>query len=572
SWRRLLQSPVPDILLWLDIPSYIHGLLIAAFLTANILTISLGTRSWKEAQQRAGALAVIHLLPLCTGFTFSISADLCHLHRSTFEWIHRWLGRICAIHCLLHGTAIFRVVSEGMNLNSPAYVAPLASGCSFLLIPPLTHSALLGRHPQLALKGHYVLIIVALAALGYHLINRATVYRWVFLGGLCLWSSLSGAACIHTLWSHRSWWGTSSEAVATSDGQILWLDIAMPPRWKSQAGQYVQLWMPRSGLALYSQLPLFYVASHEETKQSNAGPVRTLHIVTRSRSSLAVHVLGPFGRPCDFGQYGTVLFIVEDIGLFRALPFIRSLVEESRERRNTVRKLEVLWQVDKSNSNHQPWVSQQIQQVLDLDLMYDRFKTSTNWGDHERRGFDILHFQIHLLGVKPTDMAGLTNRTRLTYCLDQMRPAEAVVRHLNHQCGRMVVAVCASPQIRATVKGTVRSSPREDLQLVDLDLEPSVDWLNGEIAVNGAATTYQCSGDETGHKVVSDSASVLSGRTLVAERDGNEISDSGSVLSGRTLRPTSHQPAAHLTSPTAANHAKWVKQKIAEGEINSRRR
>lgn len=72
--------------------------------------------------------------------------------------------------------------------------------------------------------------------------------------------------------------------------------------------------------------------------------------------------------------------------------------------------------------------------------------------------------------------------------------------------------------------------------------------------------------------MVSDSAPVLSGRTLVAERDGNEISDSGSVLSGRTLRPTSQRPAAHLTSPTAANHAKWVKQKIAEGEIDSRRR
>lgn len=233
----------------------------------------------------------------------------------------------------------------------------------------MTHGAILRRNPQLALKGHYALATVALAALGYHLIDRITVYRWVLLGGLCLWFSLSGATCIHALWSHRSWCKTRSDAVATSDGQLLWLDIAMPPKWKSQAGQYVQLWMPQSGLALYSQLPLFYVASHEETKQSDAEPARTLHIVTRSRPRLAgkliinegiapqrpvafpVHVLGPYGHPYDFGQYGTVQFILEDVGLFRALPFIRRLVEESRERKNRVRKLEVLWQVDKSNSS-----------------------------------------------------------------------------------------------------------------------------------------------------------------------------------------------------------------------------
>lgn len=214
-----------------------------------------------------------------------------------------------------------------------------------------------------------MLAIIAITALGYHLIDRATVYRWLLLGGLCLWVSLSGAACIHILWSHRSWSKTRSDAVATSDGQFLWLDIAMPAKWKSKAGQYVQLWMPQSGLALYSQLPLFYVASHEATKQSDAQPAHTLHIVTRSRPRLAgrlminegiplhrpvsfpVHVLGPYGHPYDFGQYGTVLFILEDVGLFRALPFIRRLVEESRERKNTVRKLEVLWQVDKSNSS-----------------------------------------------------------------------------------------------------------------------------------------------------------------------------------------------------------------------------
>jgi hypothetical protein len=86
----------------------------------------------------------------------------------------------------------------------------------------------------------------------------------------------------------------------------------------------------------------------------------------------------------------------------------------------------------------------------------------------------------------------------------------------------------------------MRSSPRENLQLVDLDLEPSIDWIDGEIAVDKAAITHEYLEHEIGQAMVSDSCSVLSSRTLVTERDGNENSDSASVLSGRTLTPTSH--------------------------------
>jgi hypothetical protein len=68
------------------------------------------------------------------------------------------------------------------------------------------------------------------------------------------------------------------------------------------------------------------------------------------RAHTTVHfpvcVLGPYGHLPRLDQYGTVIFVLEGIGLFRALPFMRHLVQESRSRRNTVRRLEIVWQVE----------------------------------------------------------------------------------------------------------------------------------------------------------------------------------------------------------------------------------
>ncbi|KAJ5771470.1 uncharacterized protein N7511_003521 [Penicillium nucicola] len=54
-----------------------------------------------------------------------------------------------------------------------------------LVIPLLTLARILRRWPQLGLEVHYVLASIATGALFYHLIDRASSYRWVLLGGIC---------------------------------------------------------------------------------------------------------------------------------------------------------------------------------------------------------------------------------------------------------------------------------------------------------------------------------------------------------------------------------------------------
>ena len=139
---------------------------------------------------------------------------------------------------------------------------------------------------------------------------------------------------------------------------LLWLELKLLPRWKIRPGQYLQLWMPRAGPRAWIHLPLLYVViCHNDDTHNivrmvtrpHTGLMQSLYERSRVSSSsfhLPTTVLGPYGRPVDLLEYGTVVMVVEDIGFFRVLSYIEMLVEASRQRKALVRKLEILWQDD----------------------------------------------------------------------------------------------------------------------------------------------------------------------------------------------------------------------------------
>lgn len=130
SWRHSFQAPVPTVLQWLDVPSYVHGGVLAALVTANIIAISLHIQNWADVQKRAGCLAVTHLVPLCSGFSVDLPAHVFRVERATFQWAHRWLGRMCVLHCLVHGSVVGTVARNtalGSSLIIPLLVRETAT-------------------------------------------------------------------------------------------------------------------------------------------------------------------------------------------------------------------------------------------------------------------------------------------------------------------------------------------------------------------------------------------------------------------------------------------------------------
>jgi NAD(P)H-flavin reductase len=138
-----------------------------------------------------------------------------------------------------------------------------------------------------------------------------------------------------------------------SVSHFLWLDIELPLNRAICPGQHVQLWMPRAGFRAFFQLPRFYVAFWENgptqiivrmVAEPQPGLTQKLyHQALKFPAKQSVMILGPYGHPLDFYRFGTILFVVEDIGFFRALSYIEMLVEASCRREVMVLKLEVLW-------------------------------------------------------------------------------------------------------------------------------------------------------------------------------------------------------------------------------------
>ncbi|CAG8890865.1 unnamed protein product [Penicillium salamii] len=530
SWRRFFQAPTPGPLQWLDIPSYLQGGIVAALVIANIIAVSVHARSWAEVQKRAGCLAVTHLVPLYSGFSFSLPAHVYRVEQGTVQWAHRWLA-------FAHCTACFMA----------PLVIPLVAGCSLLSILPWTLGAILRRWPQLGLKVHHVLASIATGALAYHLIDRASAYRWVLLGGVCTGLGWSAGTCLHTMWFHRSWSITSRRALARSFNRLLWLDIAVPMEWVAQPGQYVQLWMPRLGVRSSLQLPAFYVASVDTVHNTPGAPTtRMLRIVTRpgvtgriaqaadhatsSTIQFPVCVLSPYGHPPSLGQYGTVVFVLEDIGLFRALPFIRHLVQESRSRKNTVRRLEVLWQVKLKDFNHSRWVGDEMSQILELDRMFDRSDCPEH-RHRDDRGFDILMFTTHILDTQPEDRIRYRNRTRLKYHFHAIDIDKELARLRDGRGGTTAVSVCASKATRAAVRRIVRSRMSGDCRLIDLELEPSREWwADGDPFVHDTSETIVAPRDPSNTGRVCEP-----GSTLTTMPVAHAVPEQATRLSGETL-------------------------------------
>ncbi|KAJ6022334.1 hypothetical protein N7499_002903 [Penicillium canescens] len=238
--------------------------------------------------------------------------------------------------------------------------------------------------------------------------------------------------------------------------------------------------------------------------ESRPGLARKLyHEALRSPAKQSAIILGPYGHPLDFYRFGTILFVVEDIGFFRALSYIEMLVEASRKREVMVRKLEVLWkrQVGKdgmflSPTKNPQWVNKWMQDLFNRD-----------W-----RSFKILRFSIYCPRTQSSPQENLSyeHNAMLCYFFGSIKIEEEVARHLDNRCGAMAVAgECPQSNIlpsslveKAQHCGYHANSPyRRNLQLIvlDPDMSPAPDGdedFSGSVksAVDCQAPAHQASG------------------------------------------------------------------------------
>ena len=140
----------------------------------------------------------------------------------------------------------------------------------------MTCGAIRHRHRQFALKCHYALAALAIAAIEYHLIELKSPYRWILLGAICLWCLCTLVVFVHAMVVHKPWKGSHCMAKIWPSGGILWMEVHIPHNRAIRPGQFIQVWVPCGGYRVFTQLALLYVVVAEREKTTGGSTIRTV--------------------------------------------------------------------------------------------------------------------------------------------------------------------------------------------------------------------------------------------------------------------------------------------------------
>ncbi|RDH26443.1 hypothetical protein BDQ94DRAFT_176377 [Aspergillus welwitschiae] len=136
-------------------------------------------------------------------------------------------------------------------------------------------------------------------------------------------------------------------------------------------------------LAITAMVALGYHTWDQESQYRWQVPPASVHDSTSVNGYTSVDSLHCcWGHTADFSLFGTIVFIVEDIGMLRVLPYIRMLVQASEHGR-AMGSERIL--------DHQCWLGDWMQDLLDLDC----------------GGFKILDFHLYYL-TKTTSVNPVT--------------------------------------------------------------------------------------------------------------------------------------------------------------------
>lgn len=85
---------------------------ILAYLTGNTASVTVGT-NLDLLKQKTGYMALVNLIPLGATGRANLFTDMLGLNLETTQRMHRWIGRVAAVHSILHSILAMR--DGGLN-------------------------------------------------------------------------------------------------------------------------------------------------------------------------------------------------------------------------------------------------------------------------------------------------------------------------------------------------------------------------------------------------------------------------------------------------------------------------
>ncbi|KAH0542478.1 hypothetical protein FGG08_003149 [Glutinoglossum americanum] len=185
--------------------------------------------------------------------------------------------------------------------------------------------------------------------------------------------------------------------------------------------------------------------------QARHGFSRSLPLAHASATAI---IDGPYGIGHRLEEYDKVLICANGIGIAAQLPYIRHILECHNLQTARVRRLSVVWQLEKES--HWDWVREYTDEILSMDIL------------------KILNIYFYM----PPQSIEEINKRKSDQLIKQpytiyrdLDMKELVTREDGSEAGNMVVSVCGTPSFEKYVRDSVRSNSR-DIRLVNACFQP----------------------------------------------------------------------------------------------------
>ncbi|KAJ6093451.1 hypothetical protein N7486_008740 [Penicillium sp. IBT 16267x] len=508
-----------------SIPLRLEVILLTVYLSLNIIFVFVKVDWWEtypkkmfQLKYAAGHLAVMNTpgLVLSAGRNNPLVMML-GLSFDTFNFMHRWVGRVIAANAVIHMSAVLanQAHTNGMNYilytiwQMPFYIYGLVAILGFVFIFIQSLSPLRHSFYELFLHLHIALAVMSFVALWYHLKNL--LQQRVLLGTLILWGLDRASRVLILLWRNCAKRRTTA-TVEALPGSVAKVEVEVARAWKFRPGQYMYLYMPCLGLWTSHPFTVAWASTgesnlnHNEKRSSSdslgallgGSETTTMSVLIKGQDGFTKKLLqkaedspegripamalaeGPFGGLHSLKSYGTLLLIAGGIGITHPMSYLHEVVTNFTSRTSATRKVHLVWMI--RSIDHLSWI-----QTWMLDVLsHDALNTSINVNGNTYFQFPglMLSIRIHVTGHKEdveeyipvpetpwTDAAPANVPVSVEYgkpCFMTLLEKEKA-----EQVGALAVSVCGPGGLGDSVREAVRHVQGE--KTVDL-FEESFSW------------------------------------------------------------------------------------------------
>ncbi|KAI1327845.1 ferric-chelate reductase [Xylariaceae sp. FL0255] len=354
----------------------------------------------KQLRNRSGTLATVNMIPLfiAAGRNNPL-IPLLGISFDTYNFLHRWFGRIVAIESVVHALAYYAGSAAESNwaqafdhtFSSPFLLYGFIATVAGVVI--LFQAASISRHAYYEIFKilHILLAITLVVGLWYHLkLDNLPQLKWL-IAAIPFWAGDRFARFARIAYYNFGKGGTKT-LVEALPGNAVRVTVNMARPWKFQPGQHAYLYLPT--ISFWQSHP-FSVAWSEEAEKLDADKIAmnrqdilamrktSMSFVIRARTGMtntlyeraASHpegrvvlrclVEGPYGGEHVFDSYGSVMLFAGGVGIAHSVPHVRHLVAGFANGTVATRKIVLVWIIQ--SPEHLEWIRPWMTQILAMD-------------------------------------------------------------------------------------------------------------------------------------------------------------------------------------------------------------